>query len=182
MKDLILASQSPRRKELLSLYTTDFTVCVSDFDEDAVTADTPARLVEQLVDVWEASVRATHLFLSANEIAEIKRYVPQALMGVAHLVVAERDDGAPAAFMGVQDGKLEMLFLAPEERGKGLGRQLLEHGIQRYAVESLVVNEQNPQARDFYEHMGFQVFERSDLDEQGNPYPILSMRLLDSRP
>ena len=46
MKDLILASQSPRRKELLSLYTTDFTVCVSDFDEDAVTADTPARLVE----------------------------------------------------------------------------------------------------------------------------------------
>ena len=48
MKDLILASQSPRRKELLSLYTTDFTVCVSDFDEDTVTADTPARLVEQL--------------------------------------------------------------------------------------------------------------------------------------
>ena len=48
LKDLILASQSPRRKELLSLYTTDFTVCVSDFDEDAVTADTPARLVEQL--------------------------------------------------------------------------------------------------------------------------------------
>ena len=48
MKDLILASQSPRRKELLSLYTTDFTVCVSDFDEDAVTADSPARLVEQL--------------------------------------------------------------------------------------------------------------------------------------
>lgn len=134
------------------------------------------RLVEQLVDVWEASVRATHLFLSANEIAEIKRYVPQALMGVAHLVVAERDDGAPAAFMGVQDGKLEMLFLAPEERGKGLGRQLLEHGIQRYAVESLAVNEQNPQARDFYEHMGFQVFERSELDEQGNPYPILYMR------
>ena len=48
MKDLILASQSPRRKELLSLYTTDFTVCVSDFDESAVTAPTPAQLVEQL--------------------------------------------------------------------------------------------------------------------------------------
>ena len=46
--NLILASQSPRRKELLSLYTTDFTVCVSDFDESAVTADTPAHLVEQL--------------------------------------------------------------------------------------------------------------------------------------
>lgn len=134
------------------------------------------RLVEQLVDVWEASVRATHLFLSANEIAEIKRYVPQALMGVAHLVVAERDDGAPVAFMGVQDGRLEMLFLSPEVRGHGLGGQLLRYGIQRYSIESLAVNEQNPQARDFYEHMGFQVFERSELDEQGNPYPILYMR------
>ena len=48
MKQLILASGSPRRKELLSLYTTDFTVCVSDFDESAVTAPTPALLVEKL--------------------------------------------------------------------------------------------------------------------------------------
>ena len=40
MKKLILASGSPRRKELLSLYTTDFEIHVSDFDESAVTADT----------------------------------------------------------------------------------------------------------------------------------------------
>ena len=46
--DLILASGSPRRKELLSLYTTNFTICVSDFDESTVTADTPAQLVEKL--------------------------------------------------------------------------------------------------------------------------------------
>ena len=52
--NLILASGSPRRRELLSLYTTDFTVCVSDFDESAVTAPTPAQLVEQLaIDVDE---------------------------------------------------------------------------------------------------------------------------------
>ena len=48
MKNLILASGSPRRKELLSLYTTDFTICVSDFDESRVTAPTPAQLVEKL--------------------------------------------------------------------------------------------------------------------------------------
>ena len=48
MNHLILASGSPRRRELLSQYTTDFTVCVSDFDESAVTAPTPAQLVEQL--------------------------------------------------------------------------------------------------------------------------------------
>lgn len=48
MSQIILASGSPRRRELLSLYTADFTVCASDFDESAVTADSPAQLVETL--------------------------------------------------------------------------------------------------------------------------------------
>ena len=38
------------------------------------------------------------------------------------------------------------------------------------------IKEQNPQAKGFYEHMGFQVYKRTDLDEQGNPYPLLYMR------
>ena len=128
-------------------------------------------------DVWEASVRATHLFLSDGEISRIKAYVPQALAGVAHLIAAENENGAPAAFMGIADGVLEMLFIAPEERGKGLGKRLIRYGIERCGVERLAVNEQNPQAKGFYEHMGFEVYKRTDHDEQGNPYPLLYMRL-----
>ena len=58
--NLILASGSPRRRELLSLYTTDFTVCASDFDESAVTADTPAQLVEKLARGKCLAVAAQH--------------------------------------------------------------------------------------------------------------------------
>ena len=58
--NLILASGSPRRKELLRLYTTDFTVCVSEFDESAVTADTPAQLVERLAIGKCLAVSGTH--------------------------------------------------------------------------------------------------------------------------
>ena len=78
--------------------------------------------------------------------------------------------------MGIEDSSLEMLFVAPEERGKGLGKRLIQYGIENYAVERLAINEQNPQAKGFYEHMGFQVYKRTDLDEQGNPYPLLYMR------
>ena len=49
-----------------------------------VTDRTP-DIIGQLLDVWEASVRATHLFLSDDEINRIKAYVPQALAGVTHL-------------------------------------------------------------------------------------------------
>ncbi len=45
-------------------------------------------MIDRLLTVWEDSVRATHLFLSDNEIKRIKEYVPQALSGVAHLVIA----------------------------------------------------------------------------------------------
>lgn len=128
-----------------------------------------------LVDVWEHSVRATHAFLSAQEILAIREFVPQALSGVERLVVA-LEGGVPLGFMGAEAGRLEMLFLAPEARGRGLGRQLLEEAIARYSVEELTVNEQNPQAVGFYEHQGFRTYKRTELDEEGRPYPLLYMR------
>ncbi len=141
-----------------------------------VTEKTPS-LTEQLLVIWEKSVKATHLFLSENEVVEIKKYVPQALNGIAHLIIAEDKDSRPVAFMGIEEQKLEMLFIAPEELGKGLGRKLLQYGIENYSVSELAVNEQNPLAKGFYEHMGFHVYKRTDHDEQGNPYPLLYMKL-----
>ena len=103
------------------------------------------ELIDKLLEVWESSVRATHLFLSDSEIDSIKEYVPQALGGIAHLIIAGEAEDCPAAFMGIEDGALEMLFIAPEERGKGIGKRLLRYGIESYGVERLAVNEQNPQ-------------------------------------
>lgn len=134
-----------------------------------------AELIEQLVCIWESSVRATHLFLSDDEIDTIKQYVPQALGGVPVLIVAENEDGDPIGFMGIADDVLEMLFISDECRGKGIGRRLLEYGMENYSVRRLAVNEQNPLAKGFYEHMGFEVYERTELDDQGNPYPLLRM-------
>lgn len=68
-------------------------------------------LVKKLVKVWEESVRSTHLFLSESEIGQIKEYVPQALKGVKHLIIAEEVQGEPVAFMGVDGSRLEKLFL-----------------------------------------------------------------------
>lgn len=135
------------------------------------------ELVNTLLEIWEDSVKATHLFLSDNEIEKIKEYVPQALKEVAHLIVIENENDIPIAFMGIEGTKLEMLFIKNSERRKGLGIQLLNYGIKNYNINELTVNEQNPNAKGFYEHLGFKVYKRTELDEQGNPYPILYMRL-----
>lgn len=134
------------------------------------------QMVTKLLSIWEESVRATHLFLSEAEIRRIKDYVPQAVGGVEHLIVAENEAGAPVAFMGTEKHRLEMLFLSPVERGKGIGKRLLQYGILNYEVQEVTVNEQNPQAIGFYEHMGFETYKKTDHDEEGNPYPLLYMK------
>lgn len=136
-----------------------------------------SKLIQFLLTIWEESVKETHLFLSVEEIGQIKEYVPQALMNVEHLIIVENNQKKLIAFMGIESGKLEMIFLSPGERGKGLGKQMIQYGIEKYCVQEVTVNEQNPQAVGFYEHLGFQIYKRTDYDEEGNPYPLLYMKL-----
>lgn len=134
------------------------------------------ELIELLLAVWESSVRATHLFLSENEIENIKQYVPQALKEVTYLIIVVNEANNPIAFMGIENNKLEMLFVSADERGKGIGTQLIQYGIKKHSVNELTVNEQNPNAKRFYKHNGFEVYKRTETDEQGNPYPLLYMK------
>ena len=130
------------------------------------------QLISSLVTVWESSIRATRDFFSETNIREIKKYVFQAIEEIPILVVAV-DNKETLAFMGIAEDKLEMLFITAQRRGQGIGRNLLEIGINDYEITEVCVNEQNPQALAFYEYMGFTIYRRSELDEQGNPFPIL---------
>lgn len=134
-------------------------------------------LLERLVALWERSIRKTHLFLSERYILELLPDVRQAVLHVPSLMVAVDDSGSAVGFMGVDGTMLEMLFIDPDHCGKGIGRMLVEHAVERHRVERVDVNEQNPSALGFYQRMGFRIQSRSELDGQGRPFPILHMRL-----
>ncbi len=142
-----------------------------------IQARTP-QLLTNLLDIWEDSVRATHHFLSDAEVKKIRKYVPQALSGVEHLIIAGNESNKAVAFMGTENSRLEMLFVSSEERRKGIGKCLIQYGIQNYGILEVTVNEQNPQAVGFYKHLGFETYKRTDCDEEGNPYPLLYMKLV----
>lgn len=132
--------------------------------------------LEKLLVIWRASVSGTHTFLTEADIDGIARYVPSALRNVPVLVVAE-EDGKLVGFAGVDGCKLEMLFLSPDVRGMGIGKKIVQYLFEKYRVKEVCVNEQNPQATGFYERMGFRVYKREELDGQGNPFPLLYMKL-----
>ena len=136
------------------------------------------NLIAELLKLWEASVKSTHDFLSDAQINDIKKYALQALSGVKHLIVAKNACDKAVAFMGIEGDRLEMLFVLPNEIGKGIGKRLIQYGIENYKIKEVTVNEQNPRAVGFYKHMGFETYKRTNCDEQGNPYPILCMRLM----
>lgn len=129
---------------------------------------------DELIEVWEASVRATHHFLTENDILSFKPLIANEYFQIVDLYGIRENDKI-VGFLGVSADKIEMLFVRPENRGQGIGKKLVEYAIDAKRIEKVDVNEQNPQAVGFYEHLGFQVVKRNPTDSQGQPFPILEM-------
>lgn len=131
--------------------------------------------VPALLSLWERSVRATHLFLAEADIAFFRPYVEKGLMEIEVVVIRNRDNGL-AAFAGLGEDSVEMLFVDPGEQGKGYGTRLLEYAVYGRGIKKVDVNEQNAKALAFYRNMGFEVASRSETDAFGKPYPTLHLQ------
>lgn len=135
---------------------------------------------ERLLELWERSVRATHHFLTEEDIAGLRPLVATELASDAvDWWVLTSDEDAPIGFLGFANDAIEALFLDPDVRGKGGGRLLVSHA-EHLATSPLAVdvNEDNEQARRFYETLGFSVVGRSPVDAGGRPFPIIHMKRL----
>lgn len=131
---------------------------------------------EQMVIVWEKSVRSTHGFLS-NEDLNIYKNIVLSIDFNAFSVFCLITDEQVIGFIGVAESKIEMLFLLPEYIGKGFGRLLIDFGITELKADKVDVNEQNFEALNFYLKCGFIQYNRTDKDDLGKPYPLLNLKL-----
>jgi putative acetyltransferase len=132
---------------------------------------------QKLIEIWEASVRATHDFLSEDYLFELKTLILEKYFSVVDLKSAKNSNDEILGFCGVHDGNIEMLFISPEARGKGIGSLLVAYAVKNQGATKVDVNEQNILALGFYQHIGFSVIGRSPFDGQGKPYPLLHMEL-----
>lgn len=128
----------------------------------------------EIIKIWKNAVDATHDFLTAHDRQEIEKDVVSFFSATPVWVAANQQDH-PLGFMFLHDGHLEALFVDASARGLGVGKQLIAHALALHPDLSVDVNEQNHQAIGFYQHMGFNVSGRSELDGQGRPYPLLHL-------
>ncbi|RYY36243.1 MAG: GNAT family N-acetyltransferase [Sphingobacteriaceae bacterium] len=128
----------------------------------------------EMAEVWEASVRATHLFLSEEYLLHIKSLLYEIFDMLKLYCISH--NGNITGIMGLSDDKIEMLFIHPDAMGKGLGKKLLLFAVNEKGIKKVDVNEQNEPATAFYKHMGFEVISRAETDSIGKPHPILAMQ------
>ena len=128
----------------------------------------------RIIEIWRSAVDATHDFLSPEDRLAIDEmvcsFLPQAPLWLA---VDTLD--YPLAFMLIDDGHMEALFVDPAHRGTGIGAALVRHGLTLHPKMTTDVNEQNDQAVGFYKKMGFRQTGRSPIDGQGRAYPLIHL-------
>lgn len=133
---------------------------------------------DELVALWEMSVRATHNFLSEEDILFFKPLIRNEYLYQVDLFCVRNGENRVTAFMGTDGQKIEMLFVLPTERGCGLGALLVAYAINQLFVNQVDVNEQNEQAVGFYLHQGFKIISRDATDGLGKPYPFLHLSMV----
>lgn len=126
-----------------------------------------------LAGIWERSVRATHDFLTENDIESIRQaLIPDYFPNVD--IYGLSVGGSIVGFIGLSGNKIEMLFVDADKIGFGYGSALMTFALNRGAT-SVDVNEQNPAALEFYKSKGFKIIRRDETDEAGRPFPILHL-------
>ena len=132
---------------------------------------------DEITELWEASVRATHHFLPEEDIAFFKPLLRNEFLQAVNLHLLRKDDGSIQGFIGTVEDRIEMLFVRPGAFGTGIGKRLLHYAITELQAKKVDVNEQNEGAVGFYLHAGFIIKGRSPLDGWGKPYPLLHLEL-----
>ena len=108
---------------------------------------------DELLTVWEASVRSTHHFLAEKDIQFYKPLIREQYFLAVELYIIRNEKEEIAAFMGLSDELIEMLFVRPDQQGKGYGKRLMEYAVHQKHIHKVDVNEQNGQACRFYQHL-----------------------------
>ncbi len=132
---------------------------------------------DEILTLWENSVRATHHFLQEKEIDFYRPLIKKYALPDFTLFGIRENNNQLCGIIGLKNDKIEMLFVHPAFFRQKIGTRLLNYATKNQKCKKVDVNEENPNALHFYENYGFKIFSRSEKDERGKPHPILHLCL-----
>ena len=98
------------------------------------------KVYDELLSIWEEAVRSTHHFLTEADIQFYKPLIRHEYLAAVRLYIIREDSGTIAAFMGLSNDCIEMLFVRPNAHGHGYGSRLVEFAIRKKRIYKVDVN------------------------------------------
>jgi putative acetyltransferase len=131
---------------------------------------------DNLINLWEKAVRATHHFLKEEDLIIYKQLLIKQYFKDVDLYCVFLNEEI-AGFIGIEEKNIEMLFIDPQHFSKGIGKALMQYAIIHLKCDRVAVNEQNTKAFTFYRKLGFKPVSRVLKDGLGKPYPLIQMKI-----
>jgi putative acetyltransferase len=168
-----------RHAAIIILYNDKITICMkTSMKVDQMKIIPYAEQYRsQVISVWERSARATHHFVAAADFEYYKQVVDK-IDFFSFSVYCLLDRDKVTGILGVEEFKIEMLFIDADFIGQGLGTMLMLFALGELKADKVDVNEQNTNAVNFYMKFGFIKDNRTEKDSEGKNYPVLEMKLL----
>ena len=129
---------------------------------------------DALTDLWERSARSSHAFMDDEVFARQRPRVRDLLLPSMDVWVAE-SGGEPLGFVGAREDVVELLYVAPEAQGRGLGPALLAHVDGGAGAHSVEVYADNAVGVAFYTRQGFAEQLRYSVTVAGGTFEVMRL-------
>ncbi|WP_316798410.1 GNAT family N-acetyltransferase [Pedobacter frigidisoli] len=134
---------------------------------------------QQVLRLWEKSVRASHDFLHEQDIIDYRVLMEDQYLKKTRLYALE-ENGMMKGFIGLSGDQIRLLFISPDSMRMGFGKKLLHFAIKDKQIKEVDVNGQNTAAYQFYHRAGFRIVKKYPFDGAGKPYPVWSLKLVET--
>ena len=124
--------------------------------------------LEELLDVWYQASLIAHPFLSADFLEAERHEIADVWLPAAETMVYERDDRV-VGFLSLIGNEVGAIFVDPDLQRGGIGRTLMDAAREAGPYLELSVFEANAIGRSFYAAYGFELVERRQNEETGQP-------------
>lgn len=113
------------------------------------------NLINEILNVYEKSIEHLKTEMPKEDMDEIRNNTETMIKNVENLIIVKNNDENIIGFMGCENENLEMLYLHPDYKNQGLGKELINIAINNHNVNKAHVMKINTSGIDFIKHMGF---------------------------
>lgn len=113
------------------------------------------NLVNEILGVYEKSIEHLNGVMPKESMEEIKNNTEKMIKNIENLIIVKNDEENIIGFMGCENENLEMLYLHPDYKKQGIGKELINIAINNHNVNKAHIVKINTDGIDFCRHMGF---------------------------